>query len=424
MLVMEYLPLGNLACQDYITEEDNLQILCQGLQALEYLHSQSPPLAHRDIKPENILVQSQIPFVIKLVDFGLAKNDSSFKTFCGTNEYAAPEIWEHRHYTTMVDIWSLGVVVLQYGYGLPRPSRKRKGKPWCRDIVKAAEDTEGEGDVLIDLISTKMLRMDYRNRHSASDCLEESYRLGFDTIQNVEVGRTTPTEITTGQHGITKSKSVITELRRNTRSNSDVSSGFYDIGGASEMTEIPPSKRDFREGVHYYSLASSLSQIKNHQTEIAATSAQSKRRRPQTTQSPGVGRGQLKRSRAFDSRETGEQLPKTSNPKPEQPEQPERSSSSNHERTNINQDIEPIPQLVPEAVRKRTRPLLGRPSALALKVNRRVIEKPPSRRNIQNQVGAMLTGDVNDESEGKDKVHHPELTRQTCHMLIGQDNRF
>lgn len=56
LLVMEYLPLGNLACQDFITEEETLKILCPGLQALKYLHSHSPPLAHRDIKPENIFL--------------------------------------------------------------------------------------------------------------------------------------------------------------------------------------------------------------------------------------------------------------------------------------------------------------------------------------------------------------------------------
>ena len=48
LLVMEYLPLGSLACQDFITEEETLQILFQGLLALDYLHSHSPPLAHRD----------------------------------------------------------------------------------------------------------------------------------------------------------------------------------------------------------------------------------------------------------------------------------------------------------------------------------------------------------------------------------------
>lgn len=105
LLVMEYLPLGNLACQDFIiTEEETLQILFQGLQALDYLHSHSPPLTHRDIKPANIIVRSRMPFVVKLVDFGLAKNDSSLKTFCGSNEYAAPEIWGRHHYTATVDI--------------------------------------------------------------------------------------------------------------------------------------------------------------------------------------------------------------------------------------------------------------------------------------------------------------------------------
>lgn len=60
LLVMEYLPLGNLAFQDRkscITEEESIGILCQGLQALEHLHSQR--IVHRDIKPENILIKSR-----------------------------------------------------------------------------------------------------------------------------------------------------------------------------------------------------------------------------------------------------------------------------------------------------------------------------------------------------------------------------
>lgn len=191
-------------------------MLCQGLQALEYLHSQSPPVAHRDIKPENILIRCRTPFLIKLIDFGLAKNDSTFKTFCGSNEYAAPEIWEHRHYTVMVDIWdiwSLGVVVLQYGYGPMKPSQKRKGKHWCRDLIHFAEGGEGEGDALIDLITTKMLRIDYRNRRPANDCLGEVYRLGFHEIQTANVERTTPTGKTTSQGGLTRTASLIRQPR-------------------------------------------------------------------------------------------------------------------------------------------------------------------------------------------------------------------
>lgn len=60
--------------------------------ALEYLHSHFPPLAYRDIKPVNILVQFRMPFVIKLADFELIKNDFFLKTFYESNEYAAPEI--------------------------------------------------------------------------------------------------------------------------------------------------------------------------------------------------------------------------------------------------------------------------------------------------------------------------------------------
>lgn len=103
----------------------------------------------------------------------------------------------------MVDIWSLGVVVLQYGYSLPRPSQEPKGKPWCRDIVRKAKEEEGEGDALIDLILTKMLRMDYGHRGSASDCLEEFYRLGFHEIPTVQIEHTTPTGETANQDDVT-----------------------------------------------------------------------------------------------------------------------------------------------------------------------------------------------------------------------------
>ncbi len=393
MLVMEYLSLGNLACQYYITEEENLQILCQGLQVLEYLHSHSPPLAHRDIKPTNILIRSRIPFVIKLVDFGLANNDSTLKTFCGSDEYAAPEVWERHHYTEMVDIWSLGVVVLKYGYGLPRPSHKCKGMPWCRDIVKKTEDMKGDGNALIDPISVKMLRMDYRHRQSASDCLKEVYRLGFHAIQTVEIGRTTPTEKTTGRDGVTRTKSIIMQPLQNAPSDSDVTSGFYDVGGTSELTEVAPSKRDLREGINFYNRASPTSldrypqgptQIWNPQIEDNPTSMLSKRRRPQLNQSPtadALGRGRSKRSRASISCEVGEQLSKTLDPR-QGFEQLERSICLNHEGklatdvASLIQDVEPIPEVTPKPTRKPTRRPLGRSSVPAKEVSLREIEKP------------------------------------------------
>lgn len=408
ILVMEYLPLGNLARQKPITEEDNLQILCQGLQALNYLHSQSPPLAHRDIKPENILVQSRIPFVIKLVDFGFAKYSTIFQSFCGTNEYAAPEVWDQLSYNTMVDIWSLGVVVLKYGYGLPRPSPKRKGKLWCQDIVKAAKDIEEHA--LIDLISNKMLQMDYRHRQSASDSLAEFYRLGLHTIPPVEIVHATSTGKITGQDGVTRTGSIITRPLGNIPSNS-FCSRFHDIGGAWGITEVAATKRELREGVHSHSLASprSLGGHLQERTQISnpnskATPTLNKRRRPQTTQSPTadtIGRGQSKRSRPLLPNEAGGKLPKMSNLRQE-PEQLERSVGLNREGSlaadvaSLAQGKQPIPEVAPEPVRKGIKFSLGRESAHAAEERVAEIENPSSKRNA---LRSKASGNLDSEHE-------------------------
>ncbi|KAL8907055.1 MAG: hypothetical protein Q9207_001635 [Kuettlingeria erythrocarpa] len=326
LLVMEYLPLGNLACQYGITEDETLQILHQGLQALEYLHSQTPPVAHRDIKPENILIRSRTPFALKLVDFGLAKTDTSLKTFCGSYMYAAPEIWENGSYTALVDTWSLGVIVVEYGYGLPKPSWKRMGRPWCRDLVQFVKDREGEGDALMDLISTKMLRMKCQYRQSASGCLREVRRLGFHAIQSVDIECTTPTGKTTAQGGATGIKSVLTQPHQTAPPDRNEHSRSYATGGPSETTEVATPKRELREGVHLYDAASLKSrdqharrptQIEKPRSEDKGTLTLSKRRRPQATQSPttdAAGGGQSKRARAFISCEAGEQSGRVPSP--------------------------------------------------------------------------------------------------------------
>jgi len=89
--------------------------------AVDYLHSKN--IIHRDLKPENILLTSQSShFTCKLTDFGLAKigvnGNDSFKTFCGTPQYFAPEVLQRRFtvfhtgtYTKQADVWSLGVIL-------------------------------------------------------------------------------------------------------------------------------------------------------------------------------------------------------------------------------------------------------------------------------------------------------------------------
>ncbi|KAK0655339.1 kinase-like domain-containing protein [Cercophora newfieldiana] len=99
-----------------ISANEGVQILCQLLSALAYLHEHDPPIVHRDIKPDNILVQHRHAgdIYVKFGDFGLSRESRDPTTVCGTLRYAAPEIHSEmdrrnarrkkRSYTLAVDI--------------------------------------------------------------------------------------------------------------------------------------------------------------------------------------------------------------------------------------------------------------------------------------------------------------------------------
>ncbi len=78
-LVMDFVPGQDLReiienakhRQEFIPEKQILTWAEQLFSALEYLHSQDPPVLHRDIKPSNIKITPS--GTVKLVDFGLVK---------------------------------------------------------------------------------------------------------------------------------------------------------------------------------------------------------------------------------------------------------------------------------------------------------------------------------------------------------------
>lgn len=185
--------------------EETIDLFFQALNALRYLHPRG--VAHRDLKPENILVESRSPLSVKLADFGLANDKPDLRTLCGTQLYTAPEVYLGKKYTALVDLWSLGVIILQYMYGLPKAIRRKHGQQknprltlenwglaWCQRVVDHTNDWDS--DALIDLLTTGMLRMRPEERLSAGACLTKGCDLGLFDGHSVDSGSATTTRQT------------------------------------------------------------------------------------------------------------------------------------------------------------------------------------------------------------------------------------
>lgn len=88
------------------------------VEALDYLHHRG--IAYRDLKPENLMMDTT--GYVKLIDFGFATKvypGSKASTFCGTPEYAAPEVLLGKGHDSAVDCWALGIFVYEMMHGDP-----------------------------------------------------------------------------------------------------------------------------------------------------------------------------------------------------------------------------------------------------------------------------------------------------------------
>jgi serine/threonine protein kinase len=148
-LVMEFIAGDDL--QDLLETssqafqmEEMLQWADQLLDALDYLHSQDPPVIHRDIKPQNLKLTSRNQIV--LLDFGLAKNAATNNTtttsgkslFAYTPIYAPLEQIQGAGTDARSDIYSLGATL----YHL------LTGKKPVDALTRAGEFLNGKADPL------------------------------------------------------------------------------------------------------------------------------------------------------------------------------------------------------------------------------------------------------------------------------------
>jgi eukaryotic-like serine/threonine-protein kinase len=145
-LVMEFIEGEDLSeilkREGAFAPADFLRWANQLLDALDYLHSQEPPIIHRDIKPQNLKITTRGDIV--LLDFGLAKLASSETTsnksvFGYSRTYSPLEQIEGTGTDARSDIFALGAS----GYHL------LTGKPPLDALKRAAAVVNGKPDPLL-----------------------------------------------------------------------------------------------------------------------------------------------------------------------------------------------------------------------------------------------------------------------------------
>ncbi|KAI8977211.1 kinase-like domain-containing protein [Mycotypha africana] len=98
-------------CQNSgLSEPIAVRIGRECLEGIAYLHSKN--YMHRDIKSENILVNTLGE--VKLADFGLAASTNRINhARLGTAKWMAPEVVDGKSYKANVDVWSLGITMIE-----------------------------------------------------------------------------------------------------------------------------------------------------------------------------------------------------------------------------------------------------------------------------------------------------------------------
>lgn len=116
-VVMDYIEGESLdkVLEEYGAQPENEVVnwSVQICDALNYLHSQKPPIIYRDMKPANVMLKPDGN--VKIIDFGIAREykgtSLSDTTVLGTRGYASPEHYGTSETDPRSDIYTLGMTM-------------------------------------------------------------------------------------------------------------------------------------------------------------------------------------------------------------------------------------------------------------------------------------------------------------------------
>ena len=159
---------------------EEIKIILIGLNKV-FEEMQRQGIIHRDLKLENFLIkykdENKKDFIVKLSDYGIAKyasqQTSSISELKATPETVAPEILlpNFKGYNSLVDIFSLGVILYQLSHNLKHPFCSNMtiyhnySEYFDKDNFKLEFDSSIKNEDFKDLLR-KMLRLNPKNRLS------------------------------------------------------------------------------------------------------------------------------------------------------------------------------------------------------------------------------------------------------------------